>query len=329
LDASDDVAAGIESVLLSKLAAPVIPPKLADFELLAGRFDASRSDHQPAVSDMLESGVLWRESGLFFYQTELASLQFRNKFYRRLAMAFLDHRSGMSYGFLARQLPLTVSAALTESEARERLGKLDWSSRQVHDCAGIWYVSLRVDGQTWIVPVPEVAVLCTRSGCSKTHLNPSRDILRMGLDKGRLTLELPASLDLHVDCKPSYDSSLILAHALGNALIASVLLRLQPDNRYLQHLLQSGLGIAHWHGYLPPAEYPDGYAVYGASNIPFSCSTPQSAVLALQCKIGAFVRHFERYGDYVGDLHIEPHHGTNMVGESLTAMANQLSLCGA
>lgn len=327
LDTSDDVAVGIEAVLLSKLAAPVIPPKLSDFELCPSPFDARRSDHQQAVCDMLDSGVLWRESGLFLYQTELASLRFRNKFYRRLGTAFLDHRSGMSYGFLARQLPLPISAALTEGQARERLGTLEGSGRQLHDRSGAWYVSLRVSGQTWIVPVPEAAVLCTRSGCSKTHLNPSRDILRMGLDKGRLTLELPANLDPLVDCKPSYDSTLILAHALGNALIASVLLRLQPDNRYLQHLLRSGLGIAHWHGYLSPAEYPAGYTVYGASNIPFSCSTPQSAVLALQCKIDAFVRHFERHGDYIGDVHIEPHHGTNMVGESLTAMARQLSLC--
>jgi hypothetical protein len=326
LDIADDFVERIESVLLSKLAAPVLPPKLSDFELRVERFDATHSAYQEAVADMVDSGALWRASGLFVFQTDMAQLQFRNKFYRRLATAFLDHRSGMSYGFLARQLPLQVQAAMTQAEANDRLGQLDWAHQQVHIRDGQWYLSVLLGGQRWIVPVPEVAVLCTRSGCAKTALNPGRDILKMGWAKGRFFLELPAQLDPQVDCKPSYDSNLILAHALGNALIASLLLRLQPDNRFLRHGLQSGLGMAHWHGYLSSAQYPAGYTVHGADNIPFACSTPQSAVLAVQGKINAFVRYFEEHGDYAGEVHIEPHHGTNMVGASLAAIAQQVSL---
>jgi hypothetical protein len=326
LNIADDVVEGIESVLLSKLAAPVMPPKLSDFELHVERFDATHSEYQEVVADMVNSGALWQASGLFVFQTDLAELQFRNKFYRRLVTAFLDHRSGMSYGFLARQLPLQVRPAMTHAEADERLGQLGWDRQQLHTCDGQWYLPVLLGGQRWIVPVPEVAVLCTRSGCAKTALNLGQDILKMGWTKGRYFLELPAQLDPQVDCKPSYDSKLILAHALGNALIASLLLRLQPDNRFLRHGLQSGLGIAHWHGYLLPAQCPAGYTVHGANNVPFACSTPQSAVLAVQGKLDAFVRHFERYGDYVGDVHIEPHHGTNMVGTSLAAIAQQLSI---
>ncbi len=317
----EDISADIFSVLLSKLAAPVVPPRMNEFEVRPAAFEHSSDDCHAAVQDMVTSGPAWESSGLFVYQTALAHLKFRNKFYRRLGTAFVDHRSGMSYGFLVRQLPQKLEPALTEAEAAERFGSIDWSSGELHELGGMWHVCLHMCGERWVVPVPAVWTLGTRSGCSKTQLDPSRDIVRMGLARGQLMLELPAGLDNGADCKPSYDSRVIAAHALGNCLIASLLARLQPGGEFERNLRTTGLALAHWHGYLPPTKTPPGYAVHGEDNIPFACSTPQSAILTLQGKLSAFARHFEATRDYRGEIHVEPHHGTNMTGESLAALA--------
>lgn len=201
---------------------------------------------------------------------------------------------------------------------------MNWRASDLHEAGGAWYVCLNVSGERWVVPVPDVWVLCTRSGCTKTRLDARRDILRMGLSKGRFILETPKDSETSADCKPSYDSSVILAHALGNSFVGSLLARLKPDAEFLRLLKTDGLGIAHWHGYLPPSKVPAGYAVYGEDNIPFACSTPQSAILALQGKVNAFQRQFELTNDYRGDIHVEPHHGTNMTGESLGSLVRWL-----
>lgn len=320
----DDIFPDILEVLLSKLAAPVVPPRISDFEVRSGAFDASESSCSVSIADMVDSGPLWDESGLFVYQTALAQLKFRNKFYRRLGTAFVDHRTGMSYGFLVRQLPQPVQSALSEREATERIGDLNWRASDLHEIGGAWWVCLSIGGERWVVPVPDVWVLCTRSGCAKTRLDARRDIVRMGLSKGRFILETPKDLEAGADCKPSYDSSVILAHALGNNLVGSLLARLKPDTEFLRLLKTDGLGIAHWHGYLPSSKVPAAYAVYGDDNIPFACSTPQSAILALQGKVAAFRHQFESTNDYRGDIHVEPHHGTNMTGESLGSLVRWL-----
>jgi len=322
----EDISPDILGVLLSKLAAPVVPPRLSDFEVRSGAFDASEPSCAASIADMVDSGPLWDESGLFVYQTAIARLKFRNKFYRRLGTAFVDHRTGMSYGFLVRQLPQSVQPALSQHEASELIGDRNWNESDLHEVGDAWWVCLNVRGERWIVPVPDVWVLCTRSGCAKTRLDALRDIVRMGLSKGRFILETPKDLETGADCKPSYDSSVILAHALGNSFVGSLLARLKPDAEFLRLLKTGGLGIAHWHGYLPPSKVPVGYTVYGGDNIPFACSTPQSAILALQGKLNAFQRQLESTNDYRGDIHVEPHHGTNMTGESLGSLVRWL-LC--
>ena len=298
----DDISGGILNVLVPKLAAPVIPPRVADFEVRAGTFDPSDEAVASSLSDFVESGPIWEQTGLFVYQTPVANLKFRSAFLRRLGNAFLDHRSGMSFGFLVRQLPQIVKPAMVSGSAGHQ------------DC-----VSLKIGNQDLIVEVPDVWVLCTRSGCIKTQLDPRRDIVRMGLSKGKFILETPRGSE--DDCKPSYDTGVILAHALANVIIASVLARLNPASTFLKALQSGGLAQAHWHGYVSPEDLPAGYTVFGQDNIPFACSTPQSTILAFQGKLAAFESEFCRTGDYRGDIHIEPHHGTNMTGTSLTEIA--------
>jgi hypothetical protein len=109
------------SVLVPKLAAPVVPPHASDFDVREGGLDLHDPRYRPYVQDFQESGKLWSDTGLMLFHTSLESLAFRNRYYKRLAAAYLDHRSGMSYGFLARQLPVDPPAAWTAPEAWEEL----------------------------------------------------------------------------------------------------------------------------------------------------------------------------------------------------------------
>ncbi|NTU98160.1 MAG: hypothetical protein HGA62_10160, partial [Chlorobiaceae bacterium] len=61
---------------------------------------------------------------------------------------------------------------------------------------------------------------------------------------------------------------------------------------------------------------------HGNMNPPVSCSTPQSAVFSITGKIDALENAIEQGKEYRGDVHIEPNHGTNIVGMlSLAATA--------
>jgi len=61
--------------------------------------------------------------------------------------------------------------------------------------------------------------------------------------------------------------------------------------------------------------------VYGAENPPVSCSTHQAALFALTGKLDGLRKALSAGMEVRGDLHIEPHHGVNMTGESLTELA--------
>jgi hypothetical protein len=314
----------ILEILISKLGAPVIPPRMADFQVRPQSFDSTDITLSGSVSDLVECGPIWEQTGLFVYQTPLSKLKFRNSFMRRVGTAFVDHRSGMSFGFLARQVPQIVRPARTFAEARHHLGDIDWIGQDLHVVGGQQYLVVKIGEETLIVEVPDVWVLCTRSGCVKTRLDPRRDVVRLGLSKGQFIFETPRELEPGSDCKPSYDTGVILAHALANVVIASVLGRLNPESGFLRALQTTGLALAHWHGYLAEHELPLGCAVFGRDNIPFACATPQSAILAFQGKLSAFESEFRRTRDYHGDIHVEPHHGTNMTGNSLAEIARWL-----
>jgi len=169
-------------------------------------------------------------------------------------------------------------------------------------------------GKTFLVPVPEVSVITTRSGCRKHHLDPQHDLVEIGISGGRAWLKTPAGVSPSGGAKPSFDTLTILAHALGNAITASILMRLRPDELFPAHLGRYGASMTHWHDYPDMEMLPEGYYLHGAENPPVSCSTPQSAAYSLLGKIEALEQALEKGAEYRGDVHIEPNHGTNIVG---------------
>jgi len=309
------------NVLIPKLAAPVVPPHASDFDVREGGLNLQDPRYGSYVKDFQESGKLWHDSGLMLFHTSLADLEFRNKYYRRLAAAYLDNRSGMSYGFLARQVAMPPALTMSSNEVIQKFGPehLKKNPELFSTQTGTW-VAIHVGENHLFVQVPDVWVLMTRSGCDKSNIDPLRDLVLLGLSRGRIVFCTPKAMAPGTDCKPSYDTLTILAHAVGNALVAAIQNRLQPGAQFGATLAQSGLALAHWHGYLHQAALPPGYVVYGESNPPVSCSTIQAAILALFGKVDAFAGTVVAGEQFSGDVHVEPHHGVNLTGSTLVQL---------
>ncbi len=312
------------STLIPKLAAPVVPPHAADFDVQEGALDLSSPDYDPYVRDFVEGGPVWAATGLMLFHTSLDSLKFRSAFYRRVAAAYLDRRSGMSYGFLARQLAVPQTRVMTVEEGIRESGSRDWLTRGYLHLHDRLHVVLRLDDEAYLVEVPEVRVLSTRSGCDKSKIDGKRDLMLMKLSAGKVSYETPRGLSSRVDSKPSYDTMTILSHALGNALISGVLRKRGKGPGFSDTVRASGMGLAHWHGMLDARDMPQGYCMYGEDNPPVSCSTHQAAIYALSGKLSAFRSCLRQRKEYAGDVHVEPHHGVNVTWPTLKGLAQWL-----
>jgi hypothetical protein len=308
--------------LIPKLAAPVIPPHQGDFDVHHDAFDPAGSEYNEHVKDLVAGAKKWGESGLFISQTKISELAFRNTKYRRIAAAFLSWRTGMSYGFLARQLPVLTRPALDLADAPRLLRLLDWNEQDFYEIDGNICVGIRIKDKRYLTRIPQVSVLCTRSGCEKTCLNPGTDLMKLTLINGRFVMETPKGLNGNIDCQPSFDTTTILAHAVGNVVVANILEKLRPASRFSLALKREGLALAHWHGFLPPSGLPIGCYLHGQTNPPVSCSTPQAATYALTGKLAALEQSLEDGVEFTNDAHVEPSHGTNMTGTSLVGLAH-------
>ncbi|MCC5915203.1 MAG: hypothetical protein JJU46_12555 [Balneolaceae bacterium] len=298
--------------LIPKLAAQVMPPKRDEIIYRENKFDAEKMGYSSYINDFMEAAKIWRDNGLMLAHTSIEDLEYRNRFYKRIVSQYLDHRTGMSYGFLVKQLPTVVKPAMEGASTHWKNG------RMLRREGEKLYATVFALDKYWKIEIPDIWLLSTRSGCNKTDLNPRRDILRLGLKDGEITLDVPPESSKK-ECRPSYDTYAILAHATGNLIVASILKALHPDASFTESLQENGLSISHWHGY-PNEDFPlPGYTLHGFTNPPVSCSTPQSAAYAFNGKFVSMKRHNGDYSSYRGDIHVEPHHGTNITGSMTLA----------
>jgi len=174
--------------------------------------------------------------------------------------------------------------------------------------------------------VPEVWVLTQRSGSKKTAIDPEKDIIKMGLVNGEMVLQLPEGMKkMPAAYKPSFDTQVILAHSVGNAILSAVSNYLNINLEFATNFSKDGLSLAHWHGYINPERIPDSWHVHGQFNPHVSCSSPQSAHYALSGKINVFQHSVMHNNKYLGDIHIEPHHGINITYWSLKDLGKFLN----
>ena len=294
-----DLKPTILDCLIPKLTAQVVPPDVqSDISRRFDLFDPADAAFKDALADMSDAARLLKENGLIMSHTSVDSLKHKSKFHERIVRAYLDDRSGMSYGFMSWQMPVTSKPAVLVENGQNN-HPID---------------SIPIDflGKTYLVHVPEVSVLVTRSGCDKTNLDVTRDIVRMNLSKGLTTLDLPLGTGSGANIKPSYDTHAILAHALGNSIVSSLLKTVVGDNTFSEALEEKGLSLFHWHGYLSEDQLPEYHFAHGESNPSVSCSTSQSAVFSFNGKIEALENSIKQNELFLGDIHIEPHHGTNI-----------------
>ncbi|MEK9147324.1 MAG: hypothetical protein AAB593_00175 [Patescibacteria group bacterium] len=305
--------------LVPKIAAPISPNRLHEFILSKKKFDITKKPMDILVDDFIKSGLLLEKTGLYPKGKSVDSLPFRNKFYRWIGDLFLDHRSGMSYGFLALQLPTKLSKLIPFKEA-EKLFNIKISKNKdyfLHQ--GNIYLKVHLPQGRFCLQVPEVWVLSQRSGANKTKIDPNKDLIKLGLYNGKMMIETPLGLKLKKDYKPSFDTRVILAHAAGNAIVASILAFIKPEAIFPKRLEERGIALSHWHGYVNPEFILSGWYVHGQYNPHVSCSSPQSAIYAIDGKMRVFIKNIFNNikNDYFGDIHIEPHHGSNMTFSSL------------
>lgn len=309
-DLSDDLLRGF----VPKVAARVVPPRIADLATSFGTFETTDPDFGGIAGDFAAAARIWAEDGSMSAHVAVDSLTFRSAKHRALVGSYLDERNGMSYGFLSWQLPQPIEGALSLGEAGAVFGEVDWDHAGMLPHGDRRFARIKVGQTDFVCAIPPVSVICTRSGCRKDRIDPSTDLVRMTLREGKVLLETAPGVGAAEGCRPSYDTYTILGNALGNVLAASVLKRLRAGSDFVEAVETRGLSLTHWHGYLNESGVPEGYVRHGADNPGVCCATLQSAIYSLSGKIEALAASLSLGTGFRGDIHIEPHHGTNLCG---------------
>jgi len=311
--------------LIPKLAAPIRPPRLKDFRIIQNAFDVNDDTHKLFIDDLIHSGQLLQKTGLYPPGRKIKDLPFRNELYHWMGRVHLDERNGMSYGFLARQMSVSLPEVITKEEALIKYQDLMIPGKDYFVSGQNIFLIIGTAHGEYVLLVPSVWVLTQRSGSDKTKVNPQKDIVKMGLVNGKMILETPRGLRLTNDYKPSFDTKVILAHALGNAIFAAIAKKLDPYSRFAKTLETNGMAISHWHGYINHQLIPAGWYVHGIGNPTVSCSSAQSAIYAFQGKEEVFMESIRTHRSYHGDIHVEPQHGTNITFDSLKELGEYLN----
>ena len=310
--------------LIPKIAAAVRPPMLSEFVVRKGIFDVNDNFYRPYIDDLVQGGALLAKTGLYPPRKLMSSLKFRNNFYRWVGGLHLDKRSGMSFGFVARQLPVELSTLFKIGNAKRDYREGELRQGKIFRKQGRLCIYLEILGEKFSLDVPDVWILTSRSGTDKSSINKERDIIKMGLVNGEMIIETPVGVDIKGDYKPSFDTRVILSHAVGNAIFGSIISHFKPSWGFPKKLKNQGMALAHWHGYIRSELIPNGWTMYGENNPSVSCSSPQSALYAFLGKEKAVMDCLISDREYKGDIHIEPHHGVNFTYESLQKLANFL-----
>ncbi len=292
--------------LIPKVYAPIKPPILTRFKV--GEYNSNEFEYAKKLSSL---GADLRRTQLFPEGSKFAD-KIKRRSHRDVATKILDGRTGVSYGFIAL-------AEAPRYEGKKYVDKIQWDSfvgasgynaDEVRESpSGRWHVKTSIRGSTVYQQVPDVWIVTSRSGCDKTNLNPTSDIVRIGLIKGKLHLQIPKGIDLgRKDIRPSFDTYVILAQALSSTL-------------YAPSLIENEMCILHFHGYPDPCWFLSSEHHEGAQNPSLPCGTAEAAILN-------YSAIYETASKNGGDIKllclVESDHGVNVLGPDREYLVKRL-----
>ncbi len=292
--------------LIPKIYAPIKPPVLTRFSV--SEYDPQEFEYARKLSALgadLKSTDLFPEGSKFSDAIKRLS-------HRDVANKILDGRTGVSYGFIALAEPPGYDGEKYIDENRwNSLQEIpNYNPDEVRAASNDrWYVKTILADSTVYQQVPDIWIVTSRSGCDKTNLNPDSDIVRIGLVKGKLHLEIPRGVDLgRKDIRPSFDTYVILAQALSSAL-------------YAPSMIEKEMSILHFHGYPDPCWFGVSEHHAGARNPSLPCGTVEAALL----NYSAVYETATKNGSDIKLLClVESDHGVNVLGPDREYLVQRL-----
>lgn len=291
--------------LIPKIYVPIAPLAMSQFEV--GKYEPKQSNY---AGKLVELSKKLATTGLYPSGFKLSEI-INRKSHRDIVDSIVNGRTGVSYGFVAYAEPPQYIGAveISANEWDDLLSVDGFSNNEVRqNNIGRRYIKTKIQEKYVYKQIPDIWLVCSRSGASKTALNLERDIVRMGL-KNQLCLQLPTGINSNkVDIKPSYDTYVMVAIALAAAL-------------YTPELIQQGAPIIHFHGY-PCREWFELHEYYaGVENPSVPCGTYESGVFNFLSIHNIAERNDSKV--VLGSL-IEPDHGTNIITGNLEYLLTRL-----
>ncbi len=292
--------------LIPKIYAPIKPPVLTRFAV--SEYDPQEFEYAKKLSAL---GADLKSTDLFPAGSKFVDA-IKRLSHRDVANKILDGRTGVSYGFIAlAEPPRYDGEKYIDEDVWDSLQEIpNYNPDEVRAASNDrWYVKTLLGEGTVYQQVPEIWIVTSRSGCDKTNLNPDSDIVRIGLVKGKLHLEIPRGVDLgRKDIRPSFDTYVILAQALSSAL-------------YAPSLIEKEMSILHFHGYPDPCWFGVSEHHAGARNPSLPCGTVEAALL----NYSAVYETATKNGSDIKLLClVESDHGVNVLGPDREYLVQRL-----
>lgn len=309
--------------IIAKMYAPIRPTPLSEFKIDKKGFEEDDENFKLYLDDLAEGSKLLAKTKLMDYHYSVDDVKFKKEAYKKIYSIMLDHRTGIHFGYISRQLPTALSKVYKLSEAKEEL-KIEFGEKDYTVLNDDIYIKLKIKEGDICLKVPEIKTLTSISGANKINLE-YKDIVKMGLKNGNMSLQFAKGVNPKKNnVRASFDTKVILSNAVSTAIYASVLKYTNPKAVFPSLLENKGIALIHWHGYVNPKLIPMGWEVYGSDFPVFMCSAQQAAVYGFIGKSQAFMKHIDEKQEYelCGDIHIEPDHGVNLTWESVINAAN-------
>ena len=292
--------------LIPKIYAPIKPPVLTRFSV--SEYDPQEFEYAKKLSAL---GADLKSTDLFPAGSKFVDA-IKRLSHRDVANKILDGRTGVSYGFIALAEPPGYDGdKYIDENMWNSLQEIpSYNPDEVRAASNDrWYVRTLMGGRTVYQQVPDIWIVTSRSGCDKTNLNPDSDIVRIGLVKGKLHLEIPRGVDLErKDIRPSFDTYVIRPQALSSALDA-------PS------LIEKEMSILHFHGYPDPCWFGVSEHHAGARNPSLPCGTVEAALL----NYSAVYETATKNGSDIKLLClVESDHGVNVIGPDREYLVQRL-----